>query len=536
LAEIHPSNAISNDLLDNLQLGVCLEIARRRKWWIILSTIGLFVSATVVARRMPDTFRAETVILVNSAEVPDKYVPSINTGDIGGRLTTLQQQVLSPTRLKKMAELEGLYSDPSGKLAQSDLIPAIQKSITVEVVNSGGGRMGAFRIAYTSRKRDEVARVANHLAQMFIEENLKVRVDQTEGTAQFLRDQLQETKRQMDEKDTQLHAIKSRNILAMPESKSYHMEALANLRSQVQAIQEKIQRDQGEKSILHSILASGEQAPTIDVEQGSDGSGGVRNPYQAQIQKLEAKLADLRVRYGPGHPDVRKVQGELDRARSKAAAEAQNSPGTSPAESQQVAIQAQPRRRNPVIEAQIEKFDEEIAEQSKLLAPLQSRMQAHEAKLADMPVFEQQIERMQQDFDVLRSQYTGLLEKEKAAEISHALEVRQKGEKFEVLDYATTPGKPAAPNRLLISLGALFGGLLAGVGLAAVTEMSDESVRSESEATRILGKPVLIGVPLIVTRQERRLAYLRAVGILVGTVVGSAALGFLFSLISGRLS
>jgi len=43
----------------------------------------------------------------------------------------------------------------------------------------------------------------------------------------------------------------------------------------------------------------------------------------------------------------------------------------------------------------------------------------------------------------------------------------------------------------LIALAGLFGGLLAGIGLAAGAEMNDESVRTENEAARIFGKPVL---------------------------------------------
>ena len=195
------------DAVGNLRLSEYLDIAFRRRWWIGLTTLAVFVCATVVGRRLPNMYRAETVILVNAAQVPDKYVPTVNTGDIAGRLVTLRQQVLSPTRLKKLVESESLYPDPGGR-TEDQVVHSVQKSIVVDLVNPAVGQLGSFRIAYISARQAEVARMANQLAQMFIEENLRARVDQTEDTAEFLEEQLQNTKKQLDEKDSQLSTIK----------------------------------------------------------------------------------------------------------------------------------------------------------------------------------------------------------------------------------------------------------------------------------------------------------------------------------------
>jgi len=129
-----------------------------------------------------------------------------------------------------------------------------------------------------------------------------------------------------------------------------------------------------------------------------------------------------------------------------------------------------------------------------------------------------------------------LLDKERAAEISHALEVHQKGEKFEVLDAAVTPTAPAAPNRLLLSLAGLFGGLLAGVALTAIAEMNDESVRSDSEAARILNRPVLSNVPQVTSATERRQWRWRAALVTTGTIAGSVVLGLIMAFFAGSFS
>lgn len=517
--------------LTGLGIRDYLAIARHRKWWIILSTLALFIVSVVVSHRLPDVYRAETTILVDSSQVPYNYVAPVVTTDVAARLTTLQQQVLSPTRLKRLVESEALVTGLEAKNNEDDVIRTLQSSINVEVVNPGGGKMGAFRIAYSSKTRAEVARVTNRLAQMFIEENLKAREEQTSGTAQFLEDQLKETKRKLDDTDTQLRAVKSRNILDLPESKPYHMEALTTLRSQVQAIQDKISQDQRDKAILESMLLSGGAAPTVNID--STDARSSFSPDEAQVQKLEAKVSELRTRYGEAHPEVRRTENEINRLKKRITNVPHDS--AAPTADEKPAIQPDKSKpQNPVVQAQIEKLDEDIEQQSRQLPPLQNRIEFHTEKLADEPVFEQKIANLQQDYESLKKEYAGLLDKKQAAEMSYALEVRQKAERFVVLDAAQTPSRAAAPNRLLISIAGLLGGFLVGIALAAGVEMNDETVRSESEATRIVGKPVLSGIPRLVSAKERRVLRLRATGMLVCTVISSLAVGMLLSFVARR--
>jgi polysaccharide chain length determinant protein (PEP-CTERM system associated) len=528
-----PNESSANNVLADLKLSDYLNIALRRKWWIVLSALGMLIASTIVAHRLKNVYRAETTILVDSSQVPNNYVAPVVSTDISARLTTLQQQVLSPTRLKRLVEAEHLYPDPTGKRTEDDIIQSVQRSIVVQVVNPGGGKMGAFLIGYNSSNRDDVARVTNRIAQMFIEENLRAREEQTSGTAQFLEDQMDETKRELDDTEAQLRAIKSQNVFDLPESKPYHMEALATLRGQVQGLQDKINQDQRDKAMLQSMLYSGGPAPTIDVDSDAGAGSGNVSPDQAEVQRLGAKLAQLRTRYGPAHPEVRRTQTEIDNLKKKIASAPPESPET--IAQQKPAIETtKAGTRNPVLQAQIEKLDEEIKDLSTQILPLQKQIDAHTARLAEMPVFEQKISRLQQDNESLRKQYASLQDKKQAADMSYALEIRQKAERFVVLDAAQTPLKPAAPNRPLISLAGLFGGLMMGAALAGITEMNDETVRSEAEASRILGKPVLSGVPCLVSSREQKTLWMRGVAMLAGTVVASTAFGFLLSFVAGR--
>lgn len=528
MSDTSPSKIATHNFLQNLTLKDYLDIANRRKWWIILTGLGVFICTLIVAWTLVPMYSAQTVILVNTSGVPDNYVASVNTGDIADRLTTLEQQVLSPTRLRKLVEAQGLYPDPEDKQKSEDaVVKRVQRAITVELMNPGGRRMSAFQIAFRSKRRSEVAPIANELAQLFIEENLKARVDQAEDTTQFLQEQVQDVKRQLDEKDNELKDIESRNIMDLPEAKPYHMEALANLRSQVAMIQDKIQRDEREKEMLQSVLLSGSDAPTVDV--GGTGGGGT---YAAQIQKLESHLADLRQRYGPAHPDVKRTEQEITALKAKAASEPKTSPVVS---EEQQASQTRRRPRNPVLESQIEQLGEQIKEETKSLQPLQTQMAFHEGKLEQLPAFQQKIARIREDDDALRGQYSSLIAKKQSAELSHALEVREKGEKFDVLDHAVTPNAPLPRHQVLLSIAGLIGGILAGCVLAGLAEVSDESVRTESEAIFIAGKSVLAGIPLIVSADERRRRKWSAAGMLTATFAGSAMIGALLAIFSRGL-
>jgi succinoglycan biosynthesis transport protein ExoP len=521
-----PDSPVS-ELWGEMQIGDLLAAARRRKWWVILTAMAATITACVVAWRLPNIYRSETVILVDPQKVPDAYVTSTVSSTVLDRLPMIRQEVMSPTRLKRLVDSLGLYPELRSRKEGEQIIQTMQKAINIEVVDAGAQRLSAFRIAFHSKDAKEASTVANQLAGLVIEENLKSREQQFSGTEQFLESELQDTKRELERKEADLQRIKTQNVLDLPESKQYHVEALNNLRNQLRASQDKVDRTQQEKVYLQSLLAS--TSPVVDLD--ADTNGPVGSPMQSQIQKTEARLSELRSRYGQNHPDVRREQARLNDLKAKAATEASNEP---------VAVE-QPKStthrgpRNPVVEAQLEKLQQDIDEQEKLQAGLQEQINSHSSKLERGPVFEQQMAGLMRDYDTLRTHYDRLLDKKLSAEMASQLESRQQGERFVILDSAPIPQRPFGPNRLLISLAGLMGGLLGGVVLAMVAEMADESVRNEREASELLGKGMLAGIPSLLTTEHVRQRRLRLAGALVGTAVSSVVLGLLISLVRDRL-
>ena len=500
-----------------------LAICKRRKWWIFVTTVAVFFCVAGAVWRLGNVYRAETVIMVDPQQVPDRFVASTVTTTIADRLSTIQQQVLSPTRLSKLIDSMGLYPEMRGRVSEQAIVSMMQKATTVEVVTPGVQRLSAFTIAYRGKDPVEVARVTNQIADMFIQDNVEARAKEAEGTADFLESQLQDTKRQMDEKNAQLQAVRSRFVLNLPEAKEYHLQALTTLRNQLEASQERVREDQQQKVMLQSMEASVTNAPTVNLDSGMDPDMQT-SPDKLQLRKLQSSLSALRARYGPNFPDVRKEQAEIDQLTAKIAEEEKT--GTD----QPALAQAPPIKiKNPVVDAQIHKIDDEIQEQLQLQPQLQAQINEHTATLEQVPVFEQQISGLTQDYDSLHTQYQSLLDKKLAAQMANALETRQKGERFIVLDPAVPPEKPYGPNRIVILLAGLLAGLAGGIGLAIAIDNQDESIRSIGQASRVLGKPVLAGIPFIASQAQIRRDTMRAFACLVGTAACSVLMGLLIS-------
>jgi uncharacterized protein involved in exopolysaccharide biosynthesis len=129
----------------------------------------------------------------------------------------------------------------------------------------------------------------------------------------------------------------------------------------------------------------------------------------------------------------------------------------------------------------------------------------------------------------LASLYQGkfdeLTRKSMNAKVAHGLEEEQLGERFSIIDAARMPKKPSSPNVLAILLIGLILGVGAGVGLAAVQESTDQTVRSAESLERATSFPVLSTIPVIVTEEDvaqrrgkRRFALVGAVFLLVACV------------------
>src|SRR4051794_10651008 len=89
-----------------------LSLARtiwKRKIAIGVTWITLSATVIAVVWQLPAVYESEALIVVDSQKIPEKFVSSTISTDLQDRLATINKQILSSTRLKKIIDEFGLY-------------------------------------------------------------------------------------------------------------------------------------------------------------------------------------------------------------------------------------------------------------------------------------------------------------------------------------------------------------------------------------------------------------------------------------------
>lgn len=508
-----------------------LRILLRRKWFIVAPLVLSAIGVAGLLYRMPDMYWSETLILVVPQRVPETYVRSTVTARIEDRVRTIRQQILSRTRLERIIRDFDLYAGARIETLIEDIIPYMRNRITVDMV-----RGDAFRVAFVNESPVIAQKVAERLASLAIEENLRDREVLADATSQFLETQLTEARNRLLEHEKKLEIYRRAHVGEMPTQAEANMQAVQTLQSQVQGLNDSVSRDRDRLFIVERELAD----MPARIEAGAialQGAGPAQSdadglPVGSASERLPAArtvLRALETKFKPEHPDIIRMKSIIRDLEIKAAeerkADAKTGPPTAAPPSQAAIREAALRDERAMLTRQISQKETQIAGVRAQVSTYQSRLDA-------IPTRESEMTELMRDYDTLKTIYTELLSKKEDASVSANLERRQIGEQFKVLDPAGLPERPSSPNRRLIALAGMGGGLAAGLALVLLLEFRDQTFRSDRDIQNALGLPVLAMIPHMsnaAERQKRRrlIAWGASAAVVLMAVAAVIALRFL---------
>lgn len=502
-------------------------IWNRRKW-LALVVFSIPLSAVVgVATHLPNTYQSSARIVIERQQVPEAFVRPTVTSELENRLRTITDEVLSRSRLQQLIDRFGLYSELKGRVPPEAIIERVRgdiRPLKLEASESvGRGMMRASTVAFTisvrGRNPQTLADITNGLASFYIEENLKVRERLATGTAQFLKVQLDETKKRLHEHERRVSDFKRRHIGELPQQMAANLSLLERLSTQLSLNNASLTRALERREMLARQLAEGDPvAPAIAAAPGA-----VPETPAVRLARLKQELTALTARFTDKYPEVIRVRTEIANLEGQLV---QPRPDGG----------SQPETLSPVtpqilrLRQALNELDGEIKVLRGEETNLRAAMEAYQRRIENTPRREQESLEINRDYETTKELYQSLQKRHEEAQLAESLEQSQKGEQFRILDPALPSHEPAAPRRVQLLLMGLILSLGLALGAAVLAEQLDTSFHTLDDLRSAAPAPVLVSIPRIVTeadsRRRRRQGRVVAAAALAGLLLVFGASSF----------
>ncbi len=546
------------------------RILKRRKWWLILPSALAIVISGLIALLLPNIYRSTATIHIESQQIPQDLVSSTVTSYVEQRIQAITQEVKSRSKILSLVEKYDLVPDKRKRLTTEDLVDEVRGRITVEPINAEIFKESrnpvlltiAFSLSYEDRHPKKAQLVTTEVASYYMEKNLESRERHARGTTDFLREQLDQVKAEIDVLEKKRAQYRERHLEALPEFTSLNMQKLEKLNADIGSLNMQIRSLEEQRASLRSRLAMLDpyaggstrvmsqeerlqqarleraelisrysekhplvQGKTREIELLEEQVEGHRElaRLQERLKELQIELADQKSRYTDKHPRVKGTMREIDEVKERLATLQESTGRPASDEADQASNPAYVTLRSD-----LDKIEVSLASLKTERSRLEAQSKAVYDKLHAMPQVAIQYNELSTDYEIAKAHYNEIQQKLMAAQVSQGMEEERLGETFEIVEPAFLPERPYRPNRLAILLIGLVLGVGVSVGLASLREYTDTEIHDTKTLERISGLPVLSAIPRVITREERTRDRRRRIALATGAVVGVAVALVLF--------
>lgn len=457
-----------------------LTVAWRRRYLIAVPILLLPLLGAVIGSFAPRSYETRMSILFQE---PGKLNPFLEDlavkTNLKDRMAALSALLTSRHVLVGVAQDLDMLSKDAPDSQQDRVVAELASSVSVQLI---GNEMVELR--YRARQPHGMDRVLTRIGERFMERVEAPESSSMRGSVTFLEDQLQTATRRLETAEQTLSEFKSRNAQQLPDLRSTHVQRLTQI---------------GDLLSDREVQLAGAEAQLASMTDRMAQTDPVVGRLEQDIVTVRSELVLLRARYTEEHSAVvaaahklarleeeREVltrapappqTGNAERMWNMAAVATVRADGAQPLLISQAATLEQARLR-------VDQLRSEVAN-------LRGTATELRARLENSGEIERSLRDQEREVGVAGDLVAQLRRRFDMAKVTGDLSRFQAPQRIAVIDRAFEPTAPMRPMVLLFTLGGLVAGIALGIGLAALLELMDTTVRTARMMQRITGVPVL---------------------------------------------
>ncbi|WP_136526847.1 XrtA system polysaccharide chain length determinant [Geomonas ferrireducens] len=430
-----------------------VQLVTRHKERFVLWALLIMTLVFLVSYLLPRKYESSSTVFIEKNVISELVKGITVSPSMDDTINVLTYAITSRSLLNKVMESLDMNL---GKEGNDELIRDLQKNITVKVKEKNNLFIISFSHSDPRISRDFV----NTLVRLYIEQNTSSKRGESYDATKFLAEQIQNFNTKLEKAEGEVNAYKREKggIISIDEGKLFE---------EINIAQQKLYDLQLRRRQLEGMRQVTRRA---------------NDPLQARLVALQKRLEELRVQYTDSYPEVLTVKGDIETVKEQLKTRKGGEP-------------------QPLDPQEVAKIDAEVSALKVAEDGLSRHIQQNREVLQRIPGAKAGLAKLEVERENQKKLYDELYARHGQSEVSKQMEVQDKATTFRIVDPAVLPVKPSSPNRIVIMLAGILGGLIGSLGLLVLRDQFDGSVK-ELSFVKALGVPVLAVVPRMVDAQQ----------------------------------
>ncbi len=446
-----------------------LEILFRRKRVFLVPVILTPVFSLLIFLLIKPSYMSSTTILLGKEDILNplvRYETAVAMTDYN-RLGAFQKVIYSRPLLEEAIHKLDLDAGVKNDVEMERIVNRLRDNIHVIALSAD-----SFQIGCTAPEAVLAKNMVETVSRLFIEKSLQGSRREAMTAVNFLQKEVDHYAQELDSIERALQQFRQANMETLRQ--------VATLGGQLNDYSNKtleaeldLRQEQLNEKLLTARL-SGEKPMVV-----AQALYVQNTPYQKQYQELQLRMGNLLATREKSHPEVLKLQREMDYITSLLEDEKKTGQAS---ETQEV--------RSPVyqeVSARLEDTRIRIRVLEQKVAEYQRLQDDTRKKLLDVPELEKEQARMESEIKLTRELYDTLRTKLEQARVTCEVEIEQQSNRFTIIDPPVVPLSRYKPGRTAFFIGGIAGGLCLGFLVVFLLEFTDPRLVRSHEILRSTG-------------------------------------------------